>query len=324
VDERIEKLCRDVGRQLGRNVETIERLPGGYTPQVILRLRFAAGEPAILKAAPPPALTTGEHIDWTAMLRREIAVYRDLDFLAPWRPDLHGSGATDGWVWLLLEDLSEAQRVPPWSEGAIDTVARALAGMHRGVDPAGVPAWLRREPATEPVFERVRDAGRRVGDLPGFARGEDWWHWWELAATAARPALARLYAAVPRSVNHVDTRADNIFLRDGRAWFIDWAYARLSYSALDSVYWALGVEVDGFGPAAAIHARHRHYDRNLTDDEERGALAFFAGYFVASLQSADSPAHVQALRARYLAPTLRWLAAEFGLEDPPLGESART
>jgi hypothetical protein len=325
LERQLGELCREVGRQIGRDVESVERLPGGYTPQVIVRLRLLGGEPAILKAAPPPALTTAEQIDWTTMLRREIAVYRDLGFLAPWRPDVYGSGTFDGWVWLLLEDLSDARRVPPWDDAAVDAVARALAGIHRSLaDPASAPPWLRRDPAPEPVFERVRGAGRRVGDLPAFARGAVWWRWWEAASPIGTEALARLYRGPERSVNHVDTRADNIFLREGHARFIDWAYARLSYPSLDSVYWALGVEVDGFGSAAAVHETYARYNADVTDDEVRGALAFFAGYFVACLQGADSPALVQALRVRYLAPTLTWFATALGLPSLPLTASEGT
>jgi hypothetical protein len=37
----------------------------------------------------------------------------------------------DGWQALLLEDLGDAGRVPPWSDRSIDLVAAGMAEMHR-------------------------------------------------------------------------------------------------------------------------------------------------------------------------------------------------
>ena len=54
------------------------------------------------------------------MLRREVAVYRDLDVLAPWRPQMYENGAAGEWVWLLLEDLTHDGHVPPWDDAALE------------------------------------------------------------------------------------------------------------------------------------------------------------------------------------------------------------
>ena len=59
-------LVASAAERLDRTVIAQELLPGGYTPQRLVRLRLAGGGSAVLKAAPPAAhgdLMIGMEVD---------------------------------------------------------------------------------------------------------------------------------------------------------------------------------------------------------------------------------------------------------------------
>ena len=67
-------------------------------------------------------------------LRVEIAVYTSIrgSFL----PEFHGSAEQDGLPLLVLEDLGEAHWPPPWRDGDVEAVKRALAEIATTTPPA--------------------------------------------------------------------------------------------------------------------------------------------------------------------------------------------
>jgi hypothetical protein len=111
-----------------KHVESTEQLWGGYTAQLVLRLRLGGGASCVLKAAPPAAVDA--RMDWPSELEREIELYRAHSELDPWRPKFLADFRTKGWRALLMEDLGASLRPPPWTETAIDLVADGLAAMH--------------------------------------------------------------------------------------------------------------------------------------------------------------------------------------------------
>lgn len=311
-DEVIER----AGQVLGSTVAGVEALAGGYTPQSLCRLELADARTAVLKAAPPQS-DPEQKTDWQEILRREIGVYKNMPHFAPWRPAFLGDFEAGGWVALLLEDLSDARRVPPWTAETISACARGLAEMHTATLSSGPPdAGLRGEVLRR--LTQIREAGRQLGDLPTPADAEAWWHWLDAATDASfRFFDEETEEEEPRCFIHYDVRSDNLFLRGERLILIDWSAATWKTPYLDSVYWALGVEVEEGGAASLVHEEYLahapfRFERGIAE-----SVAFCSAYFLNTLQTAASPQHVQAVRRRFLPPTIRWLAQKFQLPPPP-------
>ena len=328
----------EAGRRLGSQIAERELLAGGYTPQSLFRLKLADGRYVVLKAAPPAAASRAE-IDWHEILRREIHVYREVPHLDRWRPRFFGDFEAKGWFGLLLEDLSNARRVPPWNDEEVETCARGLAEMHAATLEHTATleraATLEEAAADTPLHEQahsrfalIRERAGQRGSLPQACDRPDWWRWIDEAARRGAALFDEPQTQTePLCYIHYDVRSDNLFLRDGRLLLVDWPDAARQTPFLDSVYWALGVETEAEHLTASdAHARYLAHARlNYLADARlasaRGikqALAFCAAYFVSALQADGSPPHVQALRLRYLSPTLRWFAREFDLDAPPL------
>jgi len=128
-------LLTEVERVLGNKVDSVEPIDGGYTPQVVSRLLFANGETLVLKAVPPASLDA--RLDWPGELQREIELYASHPELDRWRPELRAALANGGWRGLLMEDLGESLRPPPWTGAAVGSVAAGLAAMHESSIGAG-------------------------------------------------------------------------------------------------------------------------------------------------------------------------------------------
>lgn len=312
-------LIAHAGVALGAPVVAHAPLTGGYTPQRLRRLTLADGRTAVLKAAPPSAYSphSPQHPVWTEVLGREVRAYRELAAIRAWHPVYLGDFEHDGWVVLLMEDLSDADRVPPWTPATIDIVAQGLAQMHRGTLGKPRPAGVLPMDQSPGYFERLRQRGRQRGKLPAHWDTPVGWRWLDQAVEAGIPALEAFFGDVPRCLVHFDVRSDNIFIRRRRLVLIDWPDPFWMSPAIDSVYWALGVAVEGGGPAPVVHDRYRAYAPDPTGPAIRGALAFCAGYFLDRLQSGDGPSHVQAGQRRFLPPTLDWFAAATNLGPPP-------
>jgi hypothetical protein len=305
---------------LGAPVVTVERLHGGFTLQSNCRLSLADGRRVVLKAAAPAPVVGVPGRLWTELFNREIWVYRHVPQARPWQPAIFGDLAADGWLALLMEDLSACERVPPWSAAAIDAVAAALAGIHAIPKPAGLPPDLIGRLGPQRFWGDLRARGRTNGHLPAECTSPAWWEWFERALPLAERAYNRLADAdIRRAFNHNDVRSDNLFLCAGRPIFLDWGQAIWDTPARDSVYWALGVERETGIPAPEAHARYLAQAPHPGDDAVRGVIAFWAGYFVDKLQAGGVLTENQRLRAEYLGPTLRWLAAALDLPPVPLG-----
>jgi hypothetical protein len=252
------------------------------------------------------------------VLGREMRAYRDLKAIRAWHPAYLGDFEHEGWVVLLMEDLSDADRVPPWTAATIDIVAQGLAKMHLETLGKPRPSRVLRMDQSPRYFERVRERRHQLGKLPTHWDTPAGWSWLDQAVEAGIPALEAFFGDVPRCLVHYDVRSDNIFIRGGHLLLIDWSDPSWMSPAIDSVYWALGVAVEGGGPAPAVHERYRAYAPDPTEPAIRGALAFCAGYFLERLQSGESPPHVQAVQRRFLPPTLDWFAAATNLPPPGL------
>jgi hypothetical protein len=241
-------LLTEVERVLGNKVDSVEPIDGGYTPQRVSRLYFANGEAMVLKAAPPASVDA--RLDWPGELQREIELYASHPELDRWRPQPRAALANRGWRGLLMEDLGESMRPPPWTGATVSSVAAGLAAMHGSSIEAG------------------------------------------------------------HQTIHGDVRSDNLFLVPGRGLVLcDWAEATQGPALEDAVYWAVGVELEGGGPARDAFAR---YAAVTGDPSEAAVHAAATRLFLLNrqrLDRTDEPVRVRELRIRELAVLEHWLSA---------------
>lgn len=299
---------------LGSQIIAATRLQGGYTPQLLHRLLLADGRTVVLKAAPPGP--PGAAPDWPAVLVGEIQAYRALCSLAPWQPRRFGDFTMDGWVALLLEDLSDAQRVPPWSPTFVELAATELGRMHDVTASQPSHAGIATTPTPPEFFTRIAARGHCLGELPAYFETPAWWDWLAAACRIGDEALQAGWLAGPQVAIHGDVRSDNLFLRPGALVLIDWSEAQWVSPAREGIYWALGVEAEGGPPAPTLYTRYLAGAPPIPEAATRAYLARFTGYLIDGLQAARSPANVQIYRRTMLASTLRWFASAMRLPSP--------
>ncbi|MFN8534565.1 MAG: aminoglycoside phosphotransferase family protein [Dehalococcoidia bacterium] len=303
--------------QLGSPVETTALSTAPFSVRPVLRLHLTDRRTAILKTGGPGQASASPPFRWTDLVDREVWMYEHATIAPKIRPGFLGDVSADGWRGVLLEDLTGNAVPPPWTPHAIDSSARALAILHQTEPPTGLPHdWHERE-SPQPYFERIAARRRTRGDLPDGCTTE-WWSWFEQSVPYLEAAYRALWGPGRKVLVHNNVRSDNLFLRHGETIFIDWDHAILGSPAYDSVYWAMGVEREGGGPASAAQARYDAIAGPVSSEDVFGVLAFWTGYFLDHLQAAASRPVNQTLRVEYLRLVLRWLAESSPLPTQPV------
>jgi hypothetical protein len=305
------------GRALRAPVRDTALSTAPFSVRPVLRLFLEDGRTAILKTGAPTPAAVDPPFRWADLVERELWIYERAGVAPTIRPQLLGAVEADGWRGLLLEDLTGSAVPPPWTPHAIDSCARALAILHHREPLVTLPVDWHGRDRPQPYFDRITARQRALGDLPTTCRGE-WWEWFEQSRPQLEAAYHALFGPGRKALVHNNVRSDNLFLRNGETILIDWDHAIIGTPAYDSVYWALGVEREGGGPASAAHARYEAIAGPVSADEVFGVLAFWTGYFVDHLQAAESRPVNQQLRVEYLRLVLRWLAEMSPLPAQPL------
>lgn len=199
---------------------------------------------------------------------------------------------------LLLEDLTEAHWPPPWREDDVAAVLESLEEIHTTTPPPGLP------PLTIDELHTWREVEAEPG--PFLSLGL-------CSASWLEGALPELLAATERAVIageaflHLDTRSDNICIREGQALLVDWNWAMLGNPAVDASFWAPSLYAEG-GPAPTELV------------PEAGELSAVASGFFAAVAGLPPPAGAPTVRPLQLAQlkvALPWTVEVLGL--PPLG-----
>jgi hypothetical protein len=198
---------------------------------------------------------------------------------------------------LVVEDLSEAHWPPPWRPGDAEAVLASLETLHATSPPAGLPRLTIEDLHTWREVEADRAPFLSLGLCsPG---------WLDRA-------LPELLAATDRcdvrgdAFVHLDTRSDNVCIRDGHALLVDWNWAALANPAVDAAFWAPSLFVEG-GPTPLEH------------QPEAGDLtAIVSGFFapIAGLPPPEGAPTVRPLQLAQLKVALPWAVDVLGL--PPL------
>ena len=201
---------------------------------------------------------------------------------------------------LVLEDLSDARWVPPWTEGDVDAVLAALDELARTPARAPLPRFDDRR---LPSWERVTEDPAPFLSL-GVA-GTDW-------LDRALPTLVEATATTPLAgdaVLHCDVRGDNLCIRDGAAMLFDWNHASIGNPVADVAYWLPSLRLDG-GPEPDDVARRVPGAEDFA--------AYLAGFFAsrAGLPPPEGAPRVRVFQLRQLEVALPWACRVLGLPAP--------
>ena len=285
-----EGLQRDIATWLGAEIVEASGAQGGYSPALAARCLLADGRKVFLKAASPDVNPRTPDI-----MRREAALNRMLPADAP-APQMLDSYDDGTWVVLAFATVEGQMPSMPWHHDDLQRVARAAAGL-----------------AELPVPELLRPVGEVLGHiLCGWSRlreagGED--ASWEACHLDELCALEAQWpeAAAGEQFIHGDVRSDNILLgADGRVTFVDWTECCKGSAAVDLVFAAPSVELEGGGSPEHFLAL-----ANIQTSAERitPIVAAITGYYVWSGIQPDPPG-MPTVRAGQRAKAeiaLRWL-----------------
>jgi hypothetical protein len=276
---------------VGARVVSFEHVQGrGYTHAGRHRAFLEDGRTVFVKSA-VDELSAG----W---LRVEIAVYETVrgSFL----PQYLGSREHDGLPLLVLEDLGDAHWPPPWRDGDVEAVKRALAEI-AATRPAPGLERVPRDMLAHEWREVERDPE------PFLSTGLCSRDWLDAHLPALRDAAERA-PFEGEDLLHLDVRSDNIALRDGRALLVDWNWACSGNALLDVVAWAPSLHAEG-GPAP----------EDVVDAEGAAELAgALAGFFAArvGLPPPVTAPRVREIQRAQLTVALPWAARVLGLPAP--------
>jgi Ser/Thr protein kinase RdoA (MazF antagonist) len=201
---------------------------------------------------------------------------------------------------LVLEDLGDAHWPPPWRNGDVEAVKRALAEIAATLPPPGLERVPRDELAHE--WHKVEQDPE-----PFLATGLCTRDWLAECLPVLRDAAERARFE-GRDLLHLDVRSDNIALRDGRAVLVDWNWACAGNALLDVVAWAPSLHVEG-GP------RPEEVVAGEGVAELAAALAGFWAARVGLPPPATAP-RVRRVQREQLSVALPWACRELGISEP--------
>jgi hypothetical protein len=216
---------------VGAPVASAVTCRGGFSPGAAAALTLADGRRAFVKA-----VSTAQNPDSPRMYRQEIVVNGWLP-AHPAIPALLGTYDDGDWVALVFEHVDAGTPELPWRPADLDVVLRTVVDVQRRAGP--VPATpiatlLAEDFASWAALAATRPAGLdawSAARLDRLAEVEAGW-----AEAASGDALL-----------HTDLRADNVLVRDGRAWLVDWPWACAGAAWVDAVLMAPSVVLQG-GP----------------------------------------------------------------------------
>lgn len=198
---------------------------------------------------------------------------------------------------LAVEDLSEADWPPPWSDGGVAAVLDALSAVSRTTVP-------------EHLLDRAPELGGGWADVAGNPAAflglglcSPSWLDAHLGSLVAASADAPVSGT---SLLHLDVRSDNLCLRGGRALLVDWNAAAVGNAALDVAFWLPSLSAEG-GPAP---------EAILPSSPALAALV--AGFFCSRAGGDVIPEapHVRPLQLQQARIALPWAARALDLPPP--------
>ena len=282
----------EIERIVGAGVVRLEHVEGrGYTHAGRHRAFLDDGRTVFVKSA-----VDDMSADW---LRTEISVYTSLS--GSFLPCFHGWAEHDGLPLIVLEDLGGAHWPPPWRDGDVDAVRRAL----RELVATQPPPELEQAPRPDLAFE-WREVER---DPEPFLSTGIASRTWLAENLAPMRGAAESASFDGNDLLHLDVRSDNIAIRGDRAVLVDWNWICVGNSLLDVVAWAPSLFLEG-GPAP---------DDFVTAPGTAGFAAALAGFWAVRAGQPPPPTAAPRLREsqrRALGVVLPWACRLLGIQEP--------
>lgn len=314
-------LRKQIESLMGSRIRTATRVFGGYGPSATFRIFLEDGRSVFAKGA-----GKGSNEENWRVVPLEEAIYREITAIQAVSPTYFGSVQMEGWHLLLLEDLQDTRKVPPWTEALAFQAVRGLAKFHlKGIAEAEkVPVM----PATS-LMDSWKNIRENATDKEYFLSlfqderpiAEEWLH--NAIDTLVEAATDMMNPHQPWGLIHTDLRSDNLCFRKGELVLFDWPCAARGPLICDLTFFAPSVAGEG-GPTAEHLLRE--YKKVMGDSgvrfpdfAERAAAAATAGYFASRAGRPYVPAlpRLRQIQRLQLVPALRWAATSLGLPQPP-------
>lgn len=257
-----------VERELGASVVEAVNQPGGFSPGTAASATLGDGRRVFVKAVSSALNETA-----VEMHRQEATVLAAMPAAMPVprlraRVDVDVDGVD--WVAIVVDHVEGTMPHRPWSPDELARVLDAFTTMAT----AGTPC---------PIAGLPGAAGRDLGGLTmltgsaGDAVLDRWSrdHLGELIALESRWRDA----VAGDTLQHFDTRADNILLGADRVWIVDWPSAVVGAPWLDLLAFLPSAVLDGAPDPEALWSAH---PLGAAADPERADafLAAMTGYFL--------------------------------------------
>ncbi|MCL6443043.1 MAG: aminoglycoside phosphotransferase family protein [Alicyclobacillus sp.] len=314
-------LRKQIEDRMGARIRHAVRVFGGYGPSATFRIFFDNGQTVFAKGA---GNTSNAH-NWE-VVPKEAFVYENIEAIEGLAPKYFGAVAVEGWHLLLLEDLRDVKRVPPWSSDLAERAIRDIAGFHLRalaeadkleIMPAGslVDSWKSVRDHDAASFLNLFGLNRAAAE-----------EWLDEAIDALDAAASRLMdPGQPWGLIHIDIRSDNlIFRRDGRLVLFDWPLTARGPLIGDIAFFLPSIRAEGGPDPSALMRLYRQTmaENGITipDGAVQAAAAATAGYFAsrAGRPPVEGLPRLRQVQLLQLRAALPWAAAELGLAAPPV------
>ncbi|NRF95984.1 phosphotransferase [Paenibacillus frigoriresistens] len=310
-----------IEQKLGGTIRWATQVVGGYGPTATFRIFLEDGRTIFAKGAGQGSIEE----NWR-VLPLEEAVYRDATAIAPISPRYFGSVSVDGWHLLLLEDLRNAKKVPPWSEVLALQAIRDIAEFHvRGLSETGKVEAIANKGVTDNWLNIKNNSDERNYFLGLFQENRNEAEaWLDAVIDTLIPIEAEFMRPdQPWGLIHKDIRSDNLRFRNGTLVLFDWALACRGPLIFDVGFFFPSIESEG-GPSAErllpeykrIMASH---DIDFPVFAEQSIAVATAGFFASRAGKPPIPLlpRLRYIQRLQLGPALRWSSNLLGLPFPP-------
>jgi hypothetical protein len=245
---------------------------GGFSPGAAVAVTAEGGGQAFVKV-----VSAAQNPRSPDIYRLEASVHSWLP-AHPAIPALRTTYDDGDWVALVFDHVAAGPPTLPWSAADLDAVLAAVRSVQTAAGAVGGVARPVGELYTEDLASWRALAAERPAYLdPWSARWVD---------RCAEIEAGWVAAAEGTALLHTDLRADNVLVRDGRAWIVDWPWACAGADWFDGVVMAPSVALQGGPPPEELMARA------YPDAPPVGVLAVaaaVAGYFTRAAAQPPPP-----------------------------------
>jgi hypothetical protein len=289
-EQLITSVTKRVEREFRKKSITWSSLDSGFSMAGKWIVHFEGGSSAFVKVA----------LDQTAAidLRIEYLIYSRIssDFL----PALLGwSDDTENPV-LMLEDLSEAEWSPLWTNKRIDAVLKTLNDIIATPPPQELQKVINSN-NNKGFWIKIAEDPKSFLSL-GICN-----HVW---LETALPILISAEASAPidgENLIHLDVRSENLCFKNEKAILLDWSYAFVGNGKLTTAKWLPSLYADGGPPPCKILPNEPELASFVS-----GYWAYYAGLFA----NAIGLEKLQQFQLMQLKSSLLWSVRELYLPHP--------